>query len=45
MRNDTAELIQRILEGDDAAFACLVKKHQKRGSRARMAENRRFPYR
>ncbi len=30
MRNDNAELIQRILEGDDAAFACLVKKYQKR---------------
>ena len=30
MRNNTAELIQRILEGDDAAFACLVKKYQKR---------------
>ena len=30
MRNNTTELIQRILEGDDAAFACLVKKYQKR---------------
>ena len=30
MRNNTAALIQRILEGDDAAFACLVKKYQKR---------------
>ena len=30
MRNNTAELIQRILEGDDAAFACLVRKYQKR---------------
>ena len=30
MRNDNAELIQRILDGDDAAFACLVKKYQKR---------------
>ena len=30
MRNNTAELIQRILEGDDAAFACLVSKYQKR---------------
>ena len=30
MRNNNAELIQRILEGDDAAFACLVKKYQKR---------------
>ena len=30
MRNDNIELIQRILEGDDAAFACLVKKYQKR---------------
>ena len=30
MRNDTTELIQRILEGDDAAFACLVRKYQKR---------------
>ena len=30
MRNDNAELIQRILEGDDAAFADLVRKYQKR---------------
>ena len=30
MRNDNAELIQSILEGDDAAFTCLVKKYQKR---------------
>ena len=30
MSNDNTELIQRILEGDDAAFACLVKKYQKR---------------
>jgi DNA-directed RNA polymerase specialized sigma24 family protein len=30
MRNNNAELIQRILDGDDAAFACLVKKYQKR---------------
>ena len=30
MRNDNTELIRRILEGDDAAFACLVKKYQKR---------------
>ncbi len=30
MRNDHIELIQRTLEGDDAAFACLVRKYQKR---------------
>lgn len=30
MRNDNAELIQRVLDGDEAAFACLVKKYQKR---------------
>ncbi len=30
MRTDNAELIQRILDGDEAAFACLVKKYQKR---------------
>ena len=30
MRNNNAELIQRILEGDDAAFADLVRKYQKR---------------
>ncbi|MDD9973024.1 MAG: RNA polymerase sigma factor [Candidatus Poribacteria bacterium] len=30
MRNDNIELIQRILAGDDAAFACLVRKYQKR---------------
>ncbi len=30
MRNDNAELIRRTLEGDDAAFADLVRKYQKR---------------
>ena len=30
MRNNNAELIRRILEGDDAAFADLVRKYQKR---------------
>ena len=30
MRTDNAELIQRILDGDEAAFACLVRKYQKR---------------
>ena len=30
MKNNNAELIQRILEGDDAAFVCLVRKYQKR---------------
>ena len=30
MKNDNTELIQRILEGDDVAFACLVGKYQKR---------------
>ena len=30
MRNNNAELIQRVLEGDDAAFTCLVRKYQKR---------------
>ena len=30
MRNENTELIQRSLEGDDTAFACLVKKYQKR---------------
>ena len=29
-RNENTELIQRILEGDDTAFACLVKKYQRR---------------
>ena len=29
MKNDNTELIQRILKGDDAAFACLVRKYQK----------------
>ena len=29
MRNDNTELIRRILEGDEAAFACLVRKYQK----------------
>ena len=30
MRNNNAELIRRILEGDDAAFTDLVRKYQKR---------------
>ena len=30
MKNHYTELIQRVLEGDDAAFACLVRKYQKR---------------
>ena len=30
MRNDNVELIRRTLEGDDAAFADLVRKYQKR---------------
>ena len=30
MRNNNTELIQRILEGDDAAFACLIRKYQKK---------------
>ncbi len=29
MKNNDAELIQRVLEGDDTAFSALVKKHQK----------------
>ena len=29
MKNDDAELIQRVLAGDDTAFSALVKKHQK----------------
>ncbi len=29
MKNDDAELIQRVLDGDDTAFSALVKKHQK----------------
>ena len=29
MKHDDAELIQRVLDGDDAAFSTLVKKHQK----------------
>ena len=29
MRNDNTELIQRVLEGDDTAFACLVRRYQK----------------
>ena len=29
MSKDNIELIQRILKGDDAAFACLVRKYQK----------------
>ena len=29
MKNDDAELIQRVLEGDDNAFSVLVKKYQK----------------
>ena len=30
MKNDDAELIQRVLAGDDTAFSALVNKHQKR---------------
>ena len=30
MKNDDIKLIRRILKGDDAAFACLVRKYQKR---------------
>ena len=29
MKNDDAELIQRVLEGDDSAFSVLVRKYQK----------------
>ena len=29
MKHDDAELIQRVLDGDDTAFSALVKKHQK----------------
>lgn len=29
MKNDDAELIQRVLEGDDDAFSVLVRKYQK----------------
>ena len=29
MKHDDAKLIQRVLDGDDAAFSALVKKHQK----------------
>ena len=29
MKNDDAELIQRVLEGDDNAFSVLVRKYQK----------------
>ena len=29
MKHDDAELIQRVLDGDDTAFSILVKKHQK----------------
>ena len=29
MKNDDAELIQRVLDGDETAFSALVKKHQK----------------
>ena len=42
MKNNDAELIQRILAGDDTAFSALVKKHQKPVHRAGVAENWRF---
>ena len=45
MKNDDAELIQRVLEGDDDAFSVLVRKYQKQVHALRMAENRRFPHR
>ena len=45
MKNNDAQLIQRVLDGDDTAFSALVRKVPEIRSRARMAEDRRFPYR
>ena len=45
MKNDDAQLIQRVLDGDDTAFSMLVRKYQKFRSCAGMAEDWRFPYR
>ena len=44
MKNNDAELIQRVLKGDDNAFAALVRKYQKQVHAARVAENWRFPH-
>ena len=45
MKNVDVELIQRVLNGDDTAFSALVRKYQKVGSRACVAEDWRFPHR
>ena len=45
MKNNDAQLIQRVLDGDDTAFSALVKKYQRSVACTRMAEGRRFPYR
>ena len=45
MKNTDIALIHRTLNGDDNAFAELVKKISETGSRAGMAQNWRFPHR
>ena len=45
MEQNDAQLIQQVLQGDQEAFSSLVKKYQQGGSRARLAEDRRFSYR
>ena len=45
MKNDDAQLIQRVLDGDDTAFSMLVRKYQKSVHALAMAEDWRFPHR
>ena len=42
MKNNDAELIQRVLDGDETAFSALVKKTSETGARPCLAENWRF---
>ena len=45
MKNDDAQLIQRVLEGDDTAFSTLVKKYQRSVHALAWRKIGGFPYR
>ena len=45
MKNDDAQLIQRVLDGDDTAFSALVKKISVLRSCTGVAKNRRLSHR
>ena len=45
MKNDDVELIQRVLAGDETAFAELVNKYQKPVHALSLAKNWGFPHR